>query len=128
MSLLDLDAELPHEDRLLAETCRRFVADRIAPNIEEWYLEGTLPREIAREVGKLGLLGMHLKGYGCAGASATSYGVACRELEAADSGLRSLVSVQGSLSMFPIWAYGSDEQKQEWLPGMAAGEAVGCFG
>jgi glutaryl-CoA dehydrogenase len=128
MSLLDLDAELADEDRLLAETCRRFVADRIAPNIEQWYLEGTLPREVAHEVGKLGLLGMHLQGYGCAGASATSYGVACRELEAADSGLRSLVSVQGSLSMFPIWAYGSEEQKQEWLPRMAAGEAVGCFG
>jgi glutaryl-CoA dehydrogenase len=128
MSLLDLDAELTDEDRLLAETCRRFVADRIAPNIEQWYTDGTLPREVASEVGKLGLLGMHLKGYGCAGASATSYGVACRELEAADSGLRSLVSVQGSLSMFPIWAYGSEEQKQEWLPRMAAGDAVGCFG
>jgi glutaryl-CoA dehydrogenase len=127
MSLLDLDAELSDEDRLLAESCRRFIADRIAPNIEQWYLEGTLPREVAGEVGKLGLLGMHLKGYGCAGASATSYGVACRELEAADSGLRSLVSVQGSLSMFPIWAYGSEEQKQEWLPRMAAGEAIGCF-
>jgi glutaryl-CoA dehydrogenase len=128
MSLLDLDAELTDEDRLLAETCRRFVADRIAPNIEQWYTDGTLPREVASEVGKLGLLGMHLKGYGCAGAGATSYGVACRELEAADSGLRSLVSVQGSLSMFPIWAYGSEEQKQEWLPRMAAGDAVGCFG
>jgi glutaryl-CoA dehydrogenase len=128
MSLLDLDAELSDEDRLLAESCRRFIADRITPNIEQWYLEGTLPREVAGEVGKLGLLGMHLKGYGCAGASATSYGVACRELEAADSGLRSLVSVQGSLSMFPIWAYGSEEQKQEWLPRMAAGEAIGCFG
>jgi glutaryl-CoA dehydrogenase len=128
MSLLDLDAELSDEDRLLAESCRRFIADRIAPNIEQWYLEGTLPREVAGEVGKLGLLGMHLNGYGCAGASATSYGVACRELEAADSGLRSLVSVQGSLSMFPIWAYGSEEQKQEWLPRMAAGEAIGCFG
>jgi glutaryl-CoA dehydrogenase len=128
MSLLDLDAQLSDEDRLLAETCRRFVSDRVMPHIEDWYMEGTLPRELAREVGKLGLLGMHLEGYGCAGASATAYGVACRELEAADSGLRSLVSVQGSLSMYPIWAYGSEEQKQEWLPQMAAGDAVGCFG
>ncbi|MFL5842345.1 MAG: acyl-CoA dehydrogenase family protein, partial [Thermoleophilaceae bacterium] len=118
MSLLELDAQLSDEDRLLAETCRRFVADRILPNIEDWYMGGTLPREVAGEVGKLGLLGMHLEGYGCAGASATAYGVACRELEAGDSGLRSLVSVQGSLSMFPIWAYGSEEQKQEWLPRM----------
>jgi glutaryl-CoA dehydrogenase len=128
MSLLDLDAELSDEERLLAETCRRYVADRVAPNIEEWFMSGTLPREVAREVGKLGLLGMHLQGYGCAGATATAYGVACRELEAADSGLRSLVSVQGSLSMYPIWAFGSEEQKLEWLPRMASGDVIGCFG
>ena len=125
---LTLERELSDEDRLLAETIRRFAADRILPHIAEWYDEGRLPKEIGRELGQLGLLGMHLSGYGCAGASAVSYGVACRELEAVDSGLRSFVSVQGSLAMFPIWKYGSEEQKQEWLPRMAAGEAIGCFG
>src|SRR5690606_19807704 len=94
-----------------------------------WYESGTMPvAELAREAGKLGLLGMHLSGYGCAGTNAVSYGLACLELEAADSGVRSLVSVQGSLSMYAIWRYGSEEQKQAWLPGMAAGELVGCFG
>jgi glutaryl-CoA dehydrogenase len=126
---LDLDGLLSDEDRLIAETVRRFAADRVLPNVEEWYEQGTLPtRELAPAIGELGLLGMHLSGYGCAGASATSYGVACRELEAADSGLRSFVSVQGSLAMFPIWKFGSDEQKERWLPGMAAGELIGCFG
>src|ERR671927_1719671 len=126
---LDLDGLLSDEDRLIAETVRRFAADRVLPSIEEWYERGTLPtRELAPELGALGLLGMHLSGYGCAGASATSYGVACRELEAADSGLRSLVSVQGSLAMFPIWKFGSEEQKQRWLPGKAAGELIGCLG
>jgi glutaryl-CoA dehydrogenase len=126
---LDLDGLLSDEDRLIAETVRRFAADRILPHVEAWYEEGTFPsRELGPEIGALGLLGMHLSGYGCAGASATSYGVACRELEAADSGLRSFVSVQGSLAMFPIWRYGSDEQKERWLPGMAAGELIGCFG
>jgi len=125
---LTLERELTDEDRLLAETIRRFAADRVLPHIAEWYDEGRLPKEIGRELGQLGLLGMHLSGYGCAGASAVSYGVACRELEAVDSGLRSFVSVQGSLAMFPIWKYGSEEQKQEWLPRMAAGEAIGCFG
>jgi len=125
---LTLERELTDEDRLLAETIRRFAADRVLPHIAEWYDEGRLPKEIGRELGQLGLLGMHLTGYGCAGASAVSYGVACRELEAVDSGLRSFVSVQGSLAMFPIWKYGSEEQKQEWLPRMAAGEAIGCFG
>ncbi|MEA2385668.1 MAG: glutaryl-CoA dehydrogenase [Solirubrobacteraceae bacterium] len=126
---LDLDGLLSDEDRLIAETVRRFSADRILPSIEEWYEQGTLPsRELGPELGALGLLGMHLTGYGCAGASATSYGVACRELEAADSGLRSFVSVQGSLAMFPIWKFGSDEQKDRWLTGMAAGELIGCFG
>jgi glutaryl-CoA dehydrogenase len=98
------------------------------PHVADWFEAGTLPRELASEVGQLGLLGMHLTGYGCAGMGAIAYGVACRELEAADSGLRSLVSVQGSLAMFPIWKYGTEEQKQEWLPRMAAGEAIGCFG
>jgi glutaryl-CoA dehydrogenase len=126
---LDLDGLLSDEDRLIAETVRRFAADRVLPKVEEWYEEGTLPtRELAPAIGELGLLGMHLSGYGCAGASATSYGVACRELEAADSGLRSFVSVQGSLAMFPIWRYGSEEQKERWLPGMARGELIGCFG
>jgi glutaryl-CoA dehydrogenase len=126
---LDLDGLLSDEDRLIAETVRRFAADRILPNVEAWYEEGTFPsRELGPEIGALGLLGMHLSGYGCAGASATAYGVACRELEAADSGLRSFVSVQGSLAMFPIWKYGSEEQKERWLPGMAAGELIGCFG
>ncbi|MEA2317404.1 MAG: glutaryl-CoA dehydrogenase [Solirubrobacteraceae bacterium] len=126
---LDLDGLLSDEDRLIAETVRRFAADRVVPEVEAWYEAGTFPaRELGPEIGALGLLGMHLSGYGCAGASATSYGVACRELEAADSGLRSFVSVQGSLAMFPIWRYGSDEQKEQWLPGMASGELIGCFG
>lgn len=126
--LLDLDADLGDEDRLIAETCRRFVADRVLPDIAEWYEQGCLPRELAAELGALGLLGMHLTGHGCAGAGPVSYGVACRELEAADSGIRSLVSVHGSLAMFPIWRFGSDEQRERWLPPMAKGEVVGCFG
>jgi len=126
--LLRIDDELRDEERLVRDTVRKFAADRILPNIADWFEAGTLPRDLLPEVGKLGLLGMHLTGYGCAGVGAIAYGVACRELEAADSGLRSLVSVQGSLAMFPIWKYGSDEQKEEWLPRMAAGEAAGCFG
>jgi len=126
--LLRIDDELSDEERLVRDTVRKFAADRILPNIADWFEAGTLPRDLLPEVGKLGLLGMHLTGYGCAGMGAIAYGVACRELEAADSGLRSLVSVQGSLAMFPIWKYGSDEQKEEWLPRMAAGEAAGCFG
>src|ERR1700729_797472 len=126
--LLRIDDELNDEERLVRDTVRKFAADRILPDIADWFEAGTLPKELFPEIGKLGLLGMHLTGYGCAGMGAIAYGVACRELEAADSGLRSLVSVQGSLSMFPIWKYGSDEQKEEWLPRMAAGEALGCFG
>src|SRR5580692_8229498 len=126
--LLRIDDELDDEERLVRDTVRSFAADRILPNIADWFEAGTLPKELFPEIGKLGLLGMHLKGYGCAGMGAIAYGVACRELEAADSGLRSTVSVQGSLAMFPIWRYGSDEQKEEWLPKMATGEAVGCFG
>jgi glutaryl-CoA dehydrogenase len=126
--LLHVDDELRDEERLVRDTVRKFAADRILPGIADWFEAGTLPRDLLPEVGKLGLLGMHLTGYGCAGMGAIAYGVACRELEAADSGLRSLVSVQGSLAMFPIWKYGSDEQKEEWLPRMAAGEAAGCFG
>ena len=125
---LQIDSLLSDEERMLRDTVRRFVGDRVLPDIAEWFEQGILPRELAQEVGKLGLLGMHLDGYGCAGASAVDYGIACMELEAGDSGLRSMVSVQGSLAMFPIWKYGSEEQKEEWLPRMAAGEAIGCFG
>jgi glutaryl-CoA dehydrogenase len=126
--LLRIDDELTEEERLVRDTVRAFAAERILPFIADWFEAGTLPRELAPELGKLGLLGMHLTGYGCAGMGPVAYGVTCREMEAADSGLRSLVSVQGSLAMFPIWKYGSEEQKQEWLPRMAAGEAIGCFG
>jgi len=126
--LLRLEDELTDDERLVRDTARAFAAERVAPHIADWFEAGTLPRELAAEVGKLGMLGMHLTGYGCAGMGPVSYGVACRELEACDSGLRSLVSVQGSLAMYPIWRYGSEEQKQEWLPRMAAGEAIGCFG
>jgi glutaryl-CoA dehydrogenase len=128
VDLLRVDDELSEEERLVRDTVRDFAGKRILPHVADWFEAGTLPRELAAEVGQLGLLGMHLTGYGCAGMGAIAYGVACRELEAADSGLRSLVSVQGSLAMFPIWKYGTEEQKQEWLPRMAAGEAVGCFG
>jgi glutaryl-CoA dehydrogenase len=127
--VLGLDHLLGDEERMLRDTCRRWVGDRVLPGIEEWFNSGEIPsRELAKELGELGLLGMHLEGYGCAGASATAYGVATRELEAGDSGIRSLVSVQGSLAMFPIWKFGSEEQKLEWLPRMAAGDAIGCFG
>ena len=126
--LLDLDSLLTPEDIELRQTVRRFGEQRLRPHIADWFEAGVLPREIVPELGKLGVLGMHLTGYGCAGAGAIAYGVACRELEACDSGLRSAASVQGSLSMFPIWRYGSEEQKAEWLPPMAAGEAIGCFG
>jgi glutaryl-CoA dehydrogenase len=126
--LLRVDDELNVEQRLVRDTVRQFAADRILPDVADWFEAGTLPKELLPELGKLGLLGMHLTGYGCAGMGSIAYGVACRELEAADTGLRSLVSVQGSLAMFPIWKYGSDEQKDEWLPRMAAGEAAGCFG
>jgi glutaryl-CoA dehydrogenase len=128
VDLLRIDDELSPEERLVRDTVRDFAAKKILPHVADWFEAGTLPRELFPEVGQLGLLGMHLTGYGCAGMGAIAYGVACRELEAADSGLRSLVSVQGSLAMFPIWKYGTEEQKQEWLPRMAAGEAIGCFG
>src|ERR1700761_9192385 len=128
IDLMDIDSQLNDEERLLRDTVRAFTAEQILPHLAGWFEAGTLPREVMPELGKLGLLGMHLTGYGCAGAGAIAYGVACRELEACDSGLRSATSVQGSLAMFPIWRYGSDEQKAEWLPRMAAGEAVGCFG
>jgi glutaryl-CoA dehydrogenase len=127
--LLELDDQLTPEHRMIRDTVRRFVSERVLPHVGEWFERGVFPgRELAPELGSLGLLGMHLEGYGCAGLDAISYGVACRELEAGDSGLRSFVSVQGSLAMFPIWKYGSEEQKQEWLPRLASGEAIGCFG
>ena len=125
---LGTDALLADEERLLRDTVRKFVADRILPDVADWFEAATFPKELARDMGSLGLLGMHLDGYGCAGTSAVSYGLACTELEYGDSGVRSFVSVQGSLAMFPIHAFGSEEQKQEWLPPMAAGEVVGCFG
>ena len=128
IDLMNIDGQLNDEERLLRDTVRAFTAERILPHVADWFEAGTLPREIMPELGKLGLLGMHLTGYGCAGAGAVAYGVACRELEACDSGLRSATSVQGSLAMFPIWRFGSEEQKAEWLPRMATGEAVGCFG
>ncbi|WP_431914149.1 acyl-CoA dehydrogenase family protein [Nonomuraea jabiensis] len=127
--LLRLDDRLDADQRLIRDTVKSFVSDRVLPHVGDWFEEAAFPaRELAPELGALGLLGMHLQGYGCAGTDAVSYGVACRELEAGDSGLRSFVSVQGSLAMFPIWRYGSDEQKEEWLPRMAAGSAIGCFG
>lgn len=126
--LLRIDDQLGDEERLIRDTVRSFVSDHVLPEIADWFEAGMLPRSILTELGKLGLFGMHLTGYGCAGTGPIAYGVACRELEAADSGVRSVASVQGSLAMFPIWKYGSEEQKEEWLPRMAAGEAIGCFG
>ncbi|MGE5407955.1 MAG: acyl-CoA dehydrogenase family protein [Syntrophothermus sp.] len=125
---LAIDRLLSDEERDMRDAVRAFVQDRVVPHVGEWFEEATIPRELALELGRLNVLGMHLSGYGCAGASATAYGLACMELEAGDSGVRSLVSVQGSLAMFAIWRWGSEEQKQEWLPRMAAGEAIGCFG
>ena len=128
-ALFGIDTLLTEEERAMQETVARYCSDRLRPHLSDWYEAGNLPaRELARELGDLGVLGMHLEGYGCAGTSATAYGLACLELEAADSGLRSLVSVQGSLAMFAIHRWGSEEQKQEWLPRMAEGEAIGCFG
>ena len=125
---LDIDHLLSDEERDIRDVVRAFVRDRVVPHVGDWFEDGTIPRELAPELGKLGVLGMHLDGYGCAGASGTAYGLACLELEAGDSGVRSLVSVQGSLAMFAIHRWGSEEQKQEWLPRMAAGEASGWFG
>jgi len=129
LALLDTDSLVADEDRAMRDTVRAFVDDRLRPEIAGWYESGEVPvRDLALEFGKLGLLGMHLEGYGCAGTSATAYGLACLEMEAGDSGLRSIVSVQGSLAMYAIWKHGSPEQKEQWLPRMATGEAIGCFG
>ena len=128
MDLVGFDSLLNEEEIALRSTVREFVDATIRPNIAEWYEKAVFPLEIVPEMAKLGLLGMHLKGYGCAGRSAVEYGLAGAELEAGDSGLRTFVSVQGSLAMSAIYKWGSEEQKQEWLPRMAAGEAIGCFG
>src|SRR3954449_12726130 len=129
LALFDTESLVGDEDRAIRDTVRRFVEDKVKPELAGWYESASIPvRDLAKELGSLGVLGMHLDGYGCAGTSATAYGLACLELEAGDSGLRSLVSVQGSLAMFAIWRHGSEKQKQEWLPRMAAGEAIGCFG
>ena len=127
--LLDLDSLLTPENVELRQTVRRFGEQRLRPYVAEWFEAGEVPvRELAADLGKLGLLGMHLKGYGCGGSTATAYGLVCQELEAVDSGLRSLVSVQGSLAMFAIHRWGSEEQRNQWLPGMATGDVIGCFG
>jgi glutaryl-CoA dehydrogenase len=125
---LGIDRQLSDEERDIRDTVRAFVSDKVVPYVGDWFEEGTIPLQLARELGQIGVLGMHLEGYGCAGTSATAYGLACLELEAGDSGIRSLVSVQGSLAMYAIHRWGSEEQKQQWLPRMAAGEALGCFG
>lgn len=128
LELFATDRLLDSDERDIAATVRKFVDTRLRPNVEDWFESGTLPKELGKEFGEMGLLGMHLQGYGCAGTNAVSYGLACMELEAGDSGFRSFVSVQGSLSMFSIYRYGSEEQKNEWLPRLATGEAIGCFG
>jgi glutaryl-CoA dehydrogenase len=126
--LYNVDHLLSEEERLVRDTVRKFVQERVLPIIDQHFEVGTFPRELVPEIAELGLLGMHLEGYGCAGLNAVCYGLACQELEAGDSGLRSFVSVQGSLAMFPIFIFGSEEQKQRWLPRMARGEVIGCFG
>src|ERR1700684_4725028 len=118
---LAIDRQLSDEERDIRDTVRAFVSDKIVPYVGDWFEQGTIPLELAKELGQIGVLGMHLEGYGCAGTSATAYGLACMELEAGDSGLRSLVSVQGSLAMFAIHRFGSDEQKERWLERMASG-------
>ncbi|MGH3661707.1 MAG: acyl-CoA dehydrogenase family protein [Micromonosporaceae bacterium] len=128
--LLDVDSLLSEEELQIRDAVRQLCRKLVDPYVAEWFERGEVPqiRELARELGALGLFGMHLDGYGCAGLSAVDYGLACLELEASDSGIRSLVSVQGSLAMFAIWLWGSEEQKQRWLPPMVSGEAIGCFG
>ncbi|MGZ4755191.1 MAG: acyl-CoA dehydrogenase family protein [Acidimicrobiia bacterium] len=128
LDFLDIDGLLTDEERMIRETVRRFVQHRVLPEIGVWFERGVFPRELIKEMAGLGLLGMHLTGYGCAGTSAVEYGLACIELEAGDSGMRSFVSVQGSLAMFAIWRFGSESQKETWLPPMAEGEKIGCFG
>src|SRR5450432_3054795 len=126
--LYNIDHLLSEEERMVRDTVRKFVQDRVLPVIAGHFEAGTFPEGLIPEMADLGLLGMHLEGYGCAGLNAVCYGLACQELEAGDSGLRSFVSVQGSLAMFPIAAFGSEEQREHWLPKMARGEVIGCFG
>ena len=128
LDYLALDGLLDEEERAVRDTVRQFVREQVLPEVGDWFERGILPRELLTELAKLGLYGMHLDGYGLPGASAVAYGLTCLELEAGDSGVRSAVSVQGSLAMFAIWRWGSEEQKQRWLPAMHAGEAIGCFG
>jgi glutaryl-CoA dehydrogenase len=128
LDLLGLDALLEEEERAIRDTVRQFVREQVLPEIGEWFERGIFPRELMPELARLGLLGMHLDGYGLPGASAVAYGLTCMELEAGDAGVRSAVSVQGSLAMFPIWRWGSEEQKERWLPPMHTGEVIGCFG
>jgi glutaryl-CoA dehydrogenase len=128
LDFLAIDALLEEEERAIRDTVRQWVRDRVLPHVGEWFEEAMLPRELAREAADLGLFGMHLSGYGLPGASPVAYGLTMMELEAGDSGVRSLVSVQGSLAMYAIWRWGSEEQKQRWLPPMHAGNAIGCFG
>ena len=128
LDFLDVDALLADEERMIRDTVRTWVRERVLPGIEGWFERGEFPVDVAKELAGLGLLGMHLSGYGCAGTNSVSYGLTCLELEAGDSGFRSFVSVQGSLAMYPVWAFGSEEQKREWLPRMAKGEVIGCFG
>ena len=128
LDFLEIDRLLSEEERAIRDAVRAFVKDRILPGIGDWFERSEFPREVASGLAGLGLLGMHLTGYGCAGTNAVSYGVACLELEYGDSGFRSFVSVQGSLCMFPIWRFGSEEQKERWLPPMARGQVIGCFG
>ena len=128
LDFLALDALLDDEEKAIRDTVRQFVREQVIPYVGEWFEQGILPRELIAELGKLGLFGMHLEGYGLPGASAVAYGLTCLELEAGDSGVRSAVSVQGSLAMFAIWRWGSEEQKERWLPPMHTGEAIGCFG
>ena len=128
LDFLALDALLDDEEKAIRDTVRAFVRERVLPEVGDWFEQGILPRELLAELAKLGLYGMHLDGYGLPGASAVAYGLTCMELEAGDSGVRSAVSVQGSLAMYSIWRWGSEEQKERWLPAMHAGEAIGCFG
>ena len=125
---LDVDGLLDDEERAIRDTVRQFVRERVLPDVGDWFEQGILPRELFGELARLGLLGMHLEGYGLPGASSVAYGIVCRELEAGDAGVRSAVSVQGSLAMYAIWRWGSEEQKERWLAPMHAGEAIGCFG
>jgi glutaryl-CoA dehydrogenase len=125
---LDVDGLLDDEERAIRDTVRQFVRERVLPEVGDWFEQGILPRELFGELARLGLLGMHLEGYGLPGASSVAYGIVCREHEAGDAGVRSAVSVQGSLAMYAIWRWGTEEQKERWLPAMHAGEAIGCFG